>query len=159
MNKLTKEQHLEFVNVLGEGVKDYITKINHHRGLWGEHDVKEIIDDCIKKVCLNRFGEYLPIEYVHTNNLPINDFYSTEVLINTLLTYCVYYDFREGHGISCSLSEFELRDVCLDLSFVSQYSKGINVVDGVVYILMDDCKFVKYKMGSFPFIGSTNVTP
>jgi hypothetical protein len=101
-----------------------------------------------------RFGEHYPIVWVKDASSPVKEFYPSDLTLNWLVTYMEYHtNVIEGFkydNIDNDLSS--IYSACLYMCFVMKYSKGVNMVDGVTYILEKDCEFVQYKMDRKLFI-------
>ena len=69
MNKLTDEQHREFMDKLDGGIKRYVKDIETHREKWSGDTIEELIRQCMLKTSRVRYNKDLPIEVLVTDLL------------------------------------------------------------------------------------------
>jgi hypothetical protein len=117
---------------------------------------KSVIDDTETiEVCVNKFteirnGSPLPIVWVKESNTPIKEFYPSELNLTWLVSYVVYYNYLLK---DCPDKDLEkIKHACTFLAIALTKIKGINIIDGTVYLLQHDLEFVNYKLDRKLFI-------
>jgi hypothetical protein len=108
----------------------------------------------MKRYCQIRYEEEYPIVWVKDASSPVKEFYSSEITLHWLITYMEYHvSVLKGFDpeyVDNDLSE--IYSACLYMAFVMRYTKGVNMIDGTIYILEKDCEFIQYKMDRKLFI-------
>ena len=115
------------------------------------------VEWCVKEYCKIKFNKELPIVWVKEGTTPITEFYPSELNLSWIVTYI---DFYQGE-----LYRFKNKDVdddlteiygaCVYLSHILTHVKGINIVDGVFYLLKNDYEMVQYKVDKNIFLPTT----
>lgn len=92
------------------------------------------------------------IIWVKLNNTPITEFYPSELNLTWLCTYITFYHefLQNKHKDYDSIFK-----ICLFLTFVLTKVKGINVINGNVYLLENDLEFVQYNLTPFKLSSTT----
>lgn len=111
-------------------------------------DNKEDVISSINKYTSLRYGYELPIVWVKQSNPIIRDFYPSEINKRWLSSFMTYYNTISDMNNS---DDNEIYVCCYYMFKVLTYVKGVNIVDGVVYLLEDKYDFVKFKMGIMNF--------
>tara|TARA_R110000803_G_scaffold13218_5_gene37317 strand:+ start:1760 stop:2197 length:438 start_codon:yes stop_codon:yes gene_type:complete len=111
-------------------------------------DNKEDVISSINKYTSLRHGHELPIVWVKQSNPIITDFYPSEINKRWLSSFITYYDIISNMNNS---DDNEIYVCCYYMFKVLTYVKGINIVDGVVYLLEDKYDFVKFKVDVMNF--------
>ena len=141
---ISKEQHEEFLNTIDTSIKRLVAQ--------------EILDDskgnieyCSQVFFTKRYGSKPEqIVWVKQGNSPIIEFYPSELTLPWLVTYMGYYNSFMVGDVDTDIRD--TYEACSYLAFVLTKVKGINIVDGVVYLLENDLEFVQYKLDQKLFI-------
>ena len=136
---MTNEQQQTFLLGLDESIKGF------HK--MGETLINGslTIEFCLDKFTTIRNGKSLPIVWVKDSNTEIKEFYPSELNLTWLISYVTYYN----QCVKDEDPDEELEDItraCIFLAIALTKIKGINIVDGVVYVLQHDLEFVNYKI-------------
>ena len=140
---ISNEQHEEFLNNLDKEIKSFL----------GDDilaDDKPNLEFCMNRFNVMRNGKQYPIVGVKDGSSPITEFYASEVTLRWLITYMVYHTTFLQSPMDNDLQQ--IYSECLYLCFVLKFTKGINTVDGVTYILEKDCEFIQYKLDRKLFV-------
>lgn len=141
---ITDEQFQEFLTSIDETVKYILNQ-----------DVldnsKSNIEYCVNAFYSKKYGkDPNDIIWVKQGNTPITEFYSSELNLTWLCTYLKFHNnFLKD---SEEEDHHEIFQTCLFLTFVLTKVKGINIIDGNVYLLENDLEFVQYKIDQKLFI-------
>lgn len=141
---ITDEQFQEFLTSI-DGIVRYLVN----------QDVldnsKSNVEYCVDAFYSKRYGKDLnEIIWVKQGNTPITEFYSSELNLTWLTTYIKFYNnFLKD---SKEKDHREIYQTCLFLAIVLTNVKGINIIDGNVYLLENDLEFVQYKLDPKLFI-------
>jgi hypothetical protein len=136
---ITDEQHEQFLLTLDNELKNLKTWL-----------LKDKLDDrhiehFTNLYTRNQYEKQLPIVWVKTSNPIVTEFYSSELNLTWLMTFVTYLD-------NLNISNDEIKNTCIYLTFVLLNVKGFNVVDGVVYLLKHDLDFITYNLDRRSFI-------
>lgn len=108
-----------------------------------------LVEFAINRFCKIRLGKELPIKWVKQGD-SIKEFYPSEFNMTWLVTYINYYNEFLSDDNDLELSD--IKHSCLFLGLALSKIRGINIVDGTVYLLKNDLDFVTYKIDKQIFI-------
>ena len=139
---ITNEQHEEFLKQIDE-------HMNAFKEVCDTLLDDTLVEFAMERFCKIRLGRELPIKWVKQGD-GIKEFYPSDLNMSWIVTYINYYnEFLDKENDSELL---EIKHACLFLGLALSKIRGINIIDGTVYLLKNDLEFVDYKVNKQIFI-------
>lgn len=128
----------EFINLVDDGLTFFDQNIS------GIDNSRDSINTYINYYCEETYGHELPIVWVSEHNSIIDEFYCADYNRTWVYSLVKYLNKVVDGPLSEDIKS--IRERCCYMCLILSLIKGINIKDGVVYVLGKDQELINFKV-------------